>query len=386
MASAEMNEVGRDHVVELVSDGASEESREITPLLGAVQKPKINIFSVSYTRKTPREQVTKIVEAEISLLNEVVLWIWSGSKYSGLLCMALSCIIYFIMEILSDIFPVQSVPLFEIVFTRCMIILISSFMWLRKSGLPLSGPSHVRKLLALRAFVGFLSLLSFVYSIQALPLSQAVVLNFTTPIMASVAATMILHEKLKISDIGGLACSFFGLLFIFRPILTTQGGLVETEDSRNTFVVRGSHPIFAVLVGLFSSVTGGITYCLIRAGAKASDQAVGTVFSFGLLATPAAAICTFALQDFVLPDFYSVVHMIVLGVLAFFAEVFLARGLQLEKTSKVANIQYFEAFLSQMWGIGLTSVALSFGRIFGCLLIVVSVCSTVLVGPEKEME
>ncbi|XP_042494704.1 uncharacterized protein LOC122074006 isoform X1 [Macadamia integrifolia] len=386
MASVEMNE-GGDHVVELVAnDGVAEGSPEITPLLGPAQKPKINIFSVSYVRKTPREQVTKIAEAEISSFIQVVLWIWSGSKYSGLMCMAISSVIYFIMEILSDIFPVRSVPLFQIIFTRCTIILISSFVWLRRTGLPIFGQSHVRKLLSLRALLGFLSLLSFVYSIQALPLSQAVVLNFTTPIMASIAARIILHEKPKISDIGGLACSFFGLLFIFRPALITQGGLAETEGPRNTFVVRGSRPFFAVLVGLFSSVSGGITYCLIRAGAKASDQTVGTVFSFGLLATPAAAICTFVLQDFVFPDFYSLVHMVVLGGLAFVAEVFLARGLQLEKTSKVANIQYIEVFLSQMWSIGLPSVVLSFGRIVGCVLIVVSVCSTVFFGPEKEVE
>ncbi|GKV24823.1 hypothetical protein SLEP1_g34383 [Rubroshorea leprosula] len=40
--------------------------------------------------------------------------------------------------------------------------------------------------------------------------------------MASIMARIILHEKLKIADIGGLACSFFGLLFIFKQMLTTQ--------------------------------------------------------------------------------------------------------------------------------------------------------------------
>ncbi|KAM1545181.1 hypothetical protein ACFX15_044904 [Malus domestica] len=63
----------------------------------------------------------------------------------------------------------------------------------------------------------------FIYCIQRLPLSQAIVLSFTTPIMASVVARIILHEKYKIADVGGPACSFFGVLFIFRQMLTTQG-------------------------------------------------------------------------------------------------------------------------------------------------------------------
>ena len=46
--------------------------------------------------------------------------------------------------------------------------------------------------------------LIFIFSIQRLPLSQAVVLSFTTPIMASIMARIILHEKLNIAEFGGI--------------------------------------------------------------------------------------------------------------------------------------------------------------------------------------
>ncbi|GMP66734.1 hypothetical protein CsSME_00026964 [Camellia sinensis var. sinensis] len=137
--------------------------------------------------------------------------------------------------------------------------------------------------------------LIFLSSIQRLPLSQAIILSFTTPIMASLAARVILREKLRIAEIGGLACSFFGVLFIFRPMLTTQGWLAKAAETSDSYV-HGSYHIYAVLVGLFSSITGGISYCLTRAGAKASDQPVVTVFSFGVLASPASIICTFAFE------------------------------------------------------------------------------------------
>lgn len=299
--------------------------------------------------------------------------------------MALSSTIYCIMEALSDIFSAQSIPLFETAFTRCTVTLILSYFWLRRSGQPIFGPTHVRSLLVSRALMGYLSLLSFVYCIQRLPLSQAVVLSFTTPIMASIMARIILHEKLNIAEIGGLACSFIGVLFIFRPILAAQGGLPKAEEANNIYV-GGSDHIYAVLVGLVSSISGGISYCLTRAGAKASDQPVITVFAFGMLGSPAAAICTFAFQDFVLPSFYSFFLMVILAVLAFFAEVFLARGLQLEKTSKATNIQYIEAALSQLWGLGSSKIAPSFGRLVGCFLIFASTCCTMYFGPDKEME
>ncbi|GAV72174.1 EamA domain-containing protein [Cephalotus follicularis] len=391
MASSTIGTSDGDEAVELVvcdaaadADGLTA-SEEITPLLTQAEKPKVNIFTVSYSPRKPREQVIKYPEMELSPLTKFVSWVWNGSRYSGLLCMSISSTIYFFMEVVSDAFSAQSIPLFEIAFSRCTMILILSFIWLRRGGQPIFGSPHARSLLVLRAIMGYLSLSSFIYCIQKLPLSQAILLSFTTPIMASISARITLHEKLKIAEIGGLACSLFGVLFIFRQMLTTTGGSLKVGEAGNVNV-KGMHHIYAVLVGLFSSITGGISYCLIKAGAKASDQPVVTVFSFGLLASPAAGICTFSFEEFVMPALDSFFLMLVLGVLAFFAEIFLARGLQLEKMSKVANVQYTEAALSQLRAMSSSGFAPSFGRLIGCLLIIVSVCSTLFVGPDKEMD
>ncbi|TYI74667.1 hypothetical protein E1A91_D07G218100v1 [Gossypium mustelinum] len=314
-----------------------------------------------------------------------MLWAWSGSRYSGLLCMALSSVIYFVMEVLSENFTAQSIPLFETSFVRCTVTLILSYIWLRRIGLPIFGATHPRKLLLLRSLVGYLSLLSFIYCIQRIPFSLAILLSFTTPIMASIMARIFLHEKLKITEIGGLACSFSGMLFIFQQMLTTQGGLQKTEEASNSSF-GGSNHIYAALIGFFSSITGGISYCLIKAAAKATDQPVVTVLSFAILASPAAGICTFAFEEFVLPSFNSLSLMLALGILSFLAEVFLAHGLQLEKINKAANVMFMEAALSQLWGIGTSSIAPSLGRLVGCILILISVSFTMFFGPEKENE
>nr|GLL24196.1 probable transport protein YPL264C isoform X2 [Ipomoea trifida] len=381
---------------------------QITPLLPKTERPKINIFTIAYPRRKSnnklqqflsmdngirrkkeafaldclrdhcfsfvnsltgleKEQVIRTSESDTSPFMQFIIWAWSGSRYSGLVCMAISSVIYCTMDVVSEFFSGQSIPLFEMAFTRCTLLLILSFVWLKRTGQPIFGPKNVNTLMALRAVIGYFSLLSFIYcdnetvdsfSIQRLPLSQAIVLSFTTPIMASIVARFLLHEKLKITEIGGLATSFFGVLFLFQPMVFTKGA-VPNAVGINEYV-RGSHHIYAVLVGLCSSIFGGVSYCLTKAGAKTTDQPVLTVFAFGLFASPAAGICTFAFQNFVLPSFYSLILMIVLGVLAFFAEITLARGLQLEKTSRVANVLYLEAALSQLLRMGTSRMA-SFG-------------------------
>ncbi|KAI3525284.1 hypothetical protein L1887_03965 [Cichorium endivia] len=370
----------RPHVVELVaatevSDSASED--QITPLLTQSDKPKLSIFTVSYPRrKTNKDQIARLIETETSPFTQFIIWVWGGSRYSGMLSMVLSSSIYFLMEILLDIGSAQAIPLFEIAFTRCVIISILSYMWLRRSGEPIFGPANVRNLLVSRALTGCISLLAFIYCIQRLPMSQAMILSFTTPIMASIAARFILHENLKLAELAGIGFSFFGVLFILGAPIGIQGASG----------VHGLGHVFAVLIGLLSSLAGGISYCLIRAASKASDQPVGTIFAFGLLSSPVAAICMITSQEFVLPSFYSSILMIVLSILAFFAELFLSRALQLEKTSKVANIQYIEVALFELWGMGSSRVVMSFGRLVGCILVFVSAFCTIYFGPEKEME
>lgn len=371
----------RAHVVELVAstDGADSASEDqITPLLVQSDKPKLSIFTVSYPRrKSNKDQIARLIETETSPFTQFIVWVWGGSRYSGLLSMVLSSSIYCIMEILLDIGSAQAIPLFEIAFTRCVVISILSFLWLRRSGEPIFGPPNVRNLLVSRAITGCISLLTFIYSIQRLPTSQAMILSFTTPVMASIAARFILHENLKLAELAGIGFSFFGVLFILGSPISIQGV---------SGGVHGVGHVFAVLIGSVSSLAGGVSYCLIRAAAKASDQPLGTVLSFGLLSTPIAAICMITTQEFVLPTFYSFILMIVLSILAFFAQLFLARGLQLEKTSKVANIQYLEVALFVLWGMGSSRVVLSFGRLVGCFLVFLSAFCTFYFGPDKEME
>ncbi|KAK8468360.1 hypothetical protein PHAVU_006G012811 [Phaseolus vulgaris] len=278
-----------------------------------------------------------------------------------------------------------AIPLFETAFARCAITLILSYLWLRRSEEPLFGTAQVRIILLSRALTGCISMSSFIYCSQRLPFSQAIVLNSTVPIMASIMARVFLHDKLKVADIASLACCFFGVLFFFREMLATEGHLVKAKEASNAYAKTG-HNIFAILLGIFSSIMGGTSYCLIRAGAKASDQPLLTVFSFGLFASPAMGICTFIFEDFVLPGFQSILLMLVNSIMAFFAEVLLARGLQLERTGKVANIQYLEAALRQLWSLALTRVVPSFDRLVGVSLIVISVSCTMYIGPDKEME
>ena len=51
-----------------------------------------------------QNEVTRLLESETPSFTHFILWVWKGSRYSGLLCMALSSTIYFLMGVLTNIF------------------------------------------------------------------------------------------------------------------------------------------------------------------------------------------------------------------------------------------------------------------------------------------
>lgn len=57
----------------------------------------------------------------------------------------------------------QPIPLFETIFARCTIILLLTFLWLKRSKEPILEPRQTRKILLLRALLGYISLMGFVY-------------------------------------------------------------------------------------------------------------------------------------------------------------------------------------------------------------------------------
>ncbi|PIA36838.1 hypothetical protein AQUCO_03200065v1 [Aquilegia coerulea] len=128
---------------------------EIIPLLTEQDKPKINIFTISYSRTKPpnKEKGMKVLETDVSLLPQFISWTWGGSKYSGLLCMIISSTIYSIMEVFSYTFAVGRIPLFETIFTRCAVIMFSSFVWLRRTRQPIFGPPHIVSFAVSKAYL-----------------------------------------------------------------------------------------------------------------------------------------------------------------------------------------------------------------------------------------
>lgn len=105
---------------------------------------------------------------------------------------------------------------FEIVFFRNFIGLLVMTPWLMRFGF---GALRTNRLSALvgRSIIGFISMLLWFWSLGHLQLDHAVSLSFTAPLFATVAAAVILKERLRLRRMVALAIGFGGVLVILRP-------------------------------------------------------------------------------------------------------------------------------------------------------------------------
>ncbi|MHA1566288.1 MAG: DMT family transporter [Alphaproteobacteria bacterium] len=68
-----------------------------------------------------------------------------------------------------------------------------------------------------RALFGFVGMVSWFSAITLIPLAQAVALNFTGPLFATVIAALILHEVVRARRWSATILGFIGALIVLRP-------------------------------------------------------------------------------------------------------------------------------------------------------------------------
>ena len=122
-------------------------------------------------------------------------------------------------------FVAQDLHPFEIAFFRFLVTALwmapALIRFLRITRLAVPN----KKLYALRALFGCCSTLAWFYGVPHMPLSDAIAINFTAPLWATVFAALILHEIVRLRRWSAVILGFVGVLIVLRP------GFAEVSDA-----------------------------------------------------------------------------------------------------------------------------------------------------------
>lgn len=274
--------------------------------------------------------------------------------------MAYAAFFFSIMSLLVKVVG-QHLPSQQIVLARSVVTLVLSWWGLKRTGRSPWGSN--KTLLTLRGVTGSLALLCFFYAITHLPLGDATVIQYINPVFTALLAAIFLKETLHPTVGLGIVGSLLGVALIMQPAFLF-GTLTRLDP-------------LAVGLGLAGALLAAVAYVLVRQ-LRGQEHYLVIIFYFSLAGTIAALPIT--LPVFTWPTPWEWALLLAIGAITQIAQVFMTKGLHLEKAGRATAIGYLQLVFAFLWGM------LFFGEFpdwWSCLGVVLIIVSTAVVSRHK---
>ena len=177
--------------------------------------------------------------------------------------------------------------------------------------------SNAPELYALRAIISLFSMTAWFYAISLIPIGELTAIGFLSPLFGTLAAVLLLGEKVRARRITALAVGFAGAMVMLRPGMSPVG------------LGQG--------LALFSAMTGGLMAVLLKqlAGRDDPDK---IVFLTTLIMTPLSLVA--ALFVWRWPTWELLPSITIVGLTGVLGHMALARAFRATEASVVVSLEF----------------------------------------------
>lgn len=235
----------------------------------------------------------------------------------------------------------------EIVFFRALVQILISAVFLYQQNQSPWGNNP--KLLILRGFFGSMGLLCYFYSLQLMPLSNALVIHYLSPIFTTVLAMVLGDEKVYARQWLFFAISFTGVVIVngFSHVFTPLG----------------------IISGLGGAVFSAFAYNTIRR-LKGIENPNVVVLYFPLVTIPISLVApTLGIAQWSLPQGTEWLWLILTGIFTQVGQFFMTRAYQESSTGIVSSVSYAGIIWGTFFSITLFNETYSGLQFLGMVLV-----------------
>ena len=210
----------------------------------------------------------------------------------GIIWAVISCLFAAIQIAIVRHLSVDGVHPLVTVFYRNAIALVLFAPWAIRQGRSILKREKLW-LYTVRGLAGFIAMILWFYALAHMPLPEAVALNFTAPLFATIAAAIMLRETVGWHRWAALIIGFCGVIIILRPGI-------------ETFKITS---LLVLVVSFLWAINGVIIKQL-----TITEKPIAIVFYMALIMTPLSV--PFALPYFHIPTGSQVLWLVALGIIA----------------------------------------------------------------------
>lgn len=200
-----------------------------------------------------------------------------------------------------------------------------------------------------RSLVGFLGLTFLTLSYMKLPLADASTIQYTSPFFIALVAWPILGERISIKQFIAICIGFLGIFFAFNPDL-------------NDFNI-------GIVYGFLGVIFTSLAYISLRNMGK-TENPITTVFYFCCIGALISGCWLF--YNWVTPSFLHLLFFILLGIIAYLAQVFLTYAHKFAPASLLSPFNYVGIIWYTLLGYLVFNTIPTNQLLIGCSLVICS--------------
>jgi drug/metabolite transporter (DMT)-like permease len=236
------------------------------------------------------------------------------------------------------------VPVSWVALIRSAVMIPFVWVFLRKEKISIKSKNGLR--LFLRGFWGASAMVCVFWALPRMPIAEASVLFYASPLYSALWGTMFMGEKLDKTAIICIGVAFLGVYVTFRPELAFD-----------------SMPYYAALAaGILSS----LAFATIKSLAS-TEPALRIIFYFGVVAS--AIFLPGAITSGFWPDARQWGLLLLVGLSASIGQLFLTTGISRAPVSKASFGALFNIVLNMLGGWLIWHETPDAITLLGCLLV-----------------
>ncbi|MFN3456256.1 MAG: DMT family transporter [Novosphingobium sp.] len=255
----------------------------------------------------------------------------SASRDRPMLALGLrlvATILFSIMLLLVKLTGERGVPLPETLFFRQALPALAIFGWLASRGQLGRLRTQRPWIHARRALIGGTGMFLTLGVVRLLPLAEATILGFTTPMFAVILSALVLHEKVGIWRWTAVAMGLLGVIVIAGP-------------------GTSSLPPFGLAVGIGAAVMVAIVTIQVRDLGR-TEEPLTVVFYFSAFSAPVLALGL--IGNGLNHDAVGWAMLGGIGLTGLFAQIAMTASLRYGSVASVMVVDYVQLGWATFWG------------------------------------
>ena len=244
---------------------------------------------------------------------------------------------------------IGNIPLMEMIFFRNLPSILILPLILKNKNISLRGEN--KPLLLFRCFFGFFSTVGYFYTFKTMTMTDAMTIRQLSPFFIIILAVIFLKEKMSLRRIPVFLLVFLGSLLVIKPGMRLE--------------------IFPAIVGVSAAIFSAGAQVSLRS-LRLTDHPLVIVNYFSFVSGLMALVILIWQKNFVIPDFISLMSLILLGLIALGAQIALTKAYQMAPASMVSLYTYSQIIFATIFGMFFFRELPDSLSILGAFLIIIS--------------